>query len=333
LSRGYRSIVTHNDLDGVGSAALCSWAFRTNRILFTGPVDIHQRRFPITDAEIVCDLPYPAECGLWFDHHQGNAEDLRQRGVDPLSLPGRFAPEKSCGRVVYEYLREGDRNLPDHFEALTDALDVVDSFDYRSVEEWRAQTPAHVISDAMKVPFDDFQVRNQFFRNVVFHLRDFGLEKTAAVSQVRTRHAQYCAEEKKMLSLLADEAKPWDPAGEILLVDLTRYAKRPFVWKNLAQLHYPQARVVLGVEASFREGKKTNDLAFSMSLTILQNQDREASCDVGEIMRRLNIGDGHQGAGGGRVACRSKEQMLVAKEELIRGIEALWASQRKRTTG
>ncbi|MBI5446048.1 MAG: hypothetical protein HY900_33155 [Deltaproteobacteria bacterium] len=331
MSPAYRSIVTHNDFDGLGSAALCSWAYQVNKILFTGPVDIYNRRFPITRAEIVCDLPCPGECGLWFDHHQGNAEDLRQRGIDPGSIPGRFAPEKSCGRVVLNHLLAEGRTLPAHFGPLADAMDVVDSFDYRSIEEWRARTPAHVITDALKVPFADYRVRNQSFRNIVFHLRDFGLEKTAALPEVRRHHQEYRAYEGKMLELLERDARPWDPEGEIVLVDLTHYAQRPFVWKNLAQVLFPEAGAVLAVECAFREGRKTNDLAFSMSLTIRENcagTDR----DLGEIMRTLNIGDGHWGAAGGRLPCRSKDEMLRRKDEMIARIAELWKAQGRKTS-
>jgi hypothetical protein len=326
VSSAYRSIVTHNDLDGIGSAALCSWAYDVNKILFTGPVDIHQQRFPITRTEIVCDLPCPPECGLWFDHHQGNAEDLLNRGVDPASIPGRFGLEKSCGRVILKHLLAEGRKLPDHFGPLVDALDLVDSFGYRSIEEWRAHTPAHVITEALKVPFDDYRDRNQFFRHVAFHLRDFGLEKTAALPEVRRHFRAYCSYEEKMLELLKKDARVLDAEGEIVLVDLTHHAHRPFVWKNLAQVLFPEAGSVLSVECAFREGRKTNDLAFSMSLTIRENcagTDR----DVGEIMRKLNIGDGHRGAAGGRVSCRSKDEMLRKKGEFLEKIAGLWKGQ------
>ena len=327
----YRSIVTHNDLDGVGSAALCSWAWRVNRILFTGPVDILNARFPITAEDIVCDLPCPPECGLWFDHHQGNVAELAHRGIDAASVPGRFAAERSCARVVLTHLEEEGRRLPEHFGSLVEALDVVDSFAYADVAQWRAHTPAHVVSDAMKVPFGDYRERNQFLRNVVFHLRDYGLEKTAQLPQVRRLHGQYLSQEEKMLELLRQDAGPFDGEGDVVLVDLTRHNQRPFVWKNLAQLLFPEAGAVLSVEASFREGRKTNDLALSMALTIRQNRGG-APKDVGEIMRSLNIGDGHPGAGGGRVPCGSKEEMTRRKEDMVSRIVELWRAQGKERT-
>ena len=62
-------IITHNDFDGVVSAALCSAAFGCDRFVFTGPNAIARAEISITTDDAVCDLPYPLECGAWFDHN------------------------------------------------------------------------------------------------------------------------------------------------------------------------------------------------------------------------------------------------------------------------
>ena len=46
--------------------------------------------------------------------------------------------------------------------------------------------------------------------------------------------------------------------------------------------------------------------------------------DLGDTMRTLNIGDGHRGAAAGTVNCRSKDEMIRKKEELLQSILALW---------
>jgi hypothetical protein len=62
-----------------------------------------------------------------------------------------------------------------------------------------------------------------------------------------------------------------------------------------------------------------------MSLSI--NGNRSNRRNIGEIMRTLNIGDGHPGAAAGTVRCRSKQEMLKKKQELVNQIFTLWASQ------
>ena len=81
----YEKIVTHNDFDGLVSAALCAWALKVDRIRFAGPLTITKSQMTITEKDVVCDLPYPLECGLWFDHHEGNLQDLELRKTSRIS--------------------------------------------------------------------------------------------------------------------------------------------------------------------------------------------------------------------------------------------------------
>jgi len=50
--------------------------------------------------------------------------------------------------------------------------------------------------------------------------------------------------------------------------------------------------------------------------------------DVGEIMRSLNMGDGHRGAGAGRTQCKSKAEMVKQKEQILQKILGMWGKQR-----
>jgi hypothetical protein len=110
----YEKIVTHNDFDGIISASLCAWALKIERILFAGPLTINKSQITITERDVVCDLPFPLQCGLWFDHHEGNLQELEYRRIDPKSIPGRFDLKPSCSRVVYEYFTE-QIGLPSYF--------------------------------------------------------------------------------------------------------------------------------------------------------------------------------------------------------------------------
>ena len=83
------------------------------------------------------------------------------------------------------------------------------------------------------------------------------------------------------------------------------------------------ALAVLMVGNQFQGGRKTTVLTLSMSLSFLMNA-REHHKDIGEIMRELNIGDGHPGAAGGRIDCRGKDEMQKVKKETIEKIIELW---------
>ena len=118
-----------------------------------------------------------------------------------------------------------------------------------------------------------------------------------------------------------------DEKKEVVVIDLTSYQRRPHLIKNLAFLIYPEALGVLEIYSlTDHQGVKSNHLGLSMSLSINGNR-KDRSKNIGEIMRTLNIGDGHPGAAAGTVRCQSKQEMLRKKKEYLDQILGLWSSQ------
>lgn len=325
--RHYEKIVTHNDFDGIVSASLCSFSLQVDKVLFVGPSSIERSLTAITEADVVCDLPYPLECGLWFDHHEGNFQALQYRNIDSSVLPGRFDLKPSCARVVFDFFGQEVTFPPWYEETVTEA-DIIDSFNYSSIEEWRRETPGRVIDKTLKISDPSLQERNAYMRNLVFQIRDHSLEEVARLPMVKKRLAEYEEEELRMTEIIQQSATflPADREGKMVILDLTGFKRRPDVVKNLAFLIFPQALSVLEVHNLHDRGVKTNHLSFSLSLSLNLNK-REHKKDVGEIMRCLNIGDGHKGAAGGTFYCTSKAEMLKKKGEIINEILRLWEEQ------
>lgn len=325
-TRQYEKIVTHNDFDGIVSAAICARALGIGKILFAGPLTIQRSQITITERDVVCDLPYPLECGLWFDHHEGNFQELEYRKIDPRSIPGRFALALSCSRVVFEYFSER-MELPPYFLRAVEEADVIDGFTYDSVEAWRKETPGKRIDLTLKAQFPSGEDQNRYLRILVRELRDRPIEEVAELEVVQQRLRQYRMEEERMLKVIRDASSflEQDQGREVVVIDLTPYQRRPHLIKNLALLLYPEAKGILEVYNLTEQKVKTNHLGFSMSLSI--NGNREGKKNIGEIMRTLNIGDGHPGAAAGQVRCRSKQEMLKRKKEILDRIFQLWSQQ------
>ncbi len=323
----FEKIVTHNDFDGIVSAALCARALGVGKILFAGPLTILRSQITITEKDVVCDLPYPLQCGLWFDHHEGNLQELEYRKIDPKSIPGRFALKLSCSRVVYEYFSE-TMELPPHFSEAVDEADIIDGFTYSSVEDWRRETPGKVIDFTLKVHFPSAEEQTSHLRNLVRELRDRPIGEVSQLDFVQRRLKQYREEEGRMLKIIRDSSYfiDQDEKREVVVIDLTSYQRRPLLIKNLALLVHPDTKGVLEVYNLMERGVKSNHLGFSMSLSINGNrQDKKKN--IGEIMRTLNIGDGHPGAAAGQVQCKSKQEMLKKKKEVLNQIYKLWSNQ------
>jgi len=326
--KSYDKIVTHNDFDGMVSASLCSWVLKIQKVIFAGPLTIARSQITITEKDVVCDLPYPLQCGLWFDHHEGNLQELALRKIDPKSIPGRFDSKPSCSRVVYEYFSER-AELPFYFLKAVEEADVIDGFSYDSIEDWRRETPGKVIDLTLKGPFPSAEDQASHMRNLVQQLRDRSIEEVSHLDFVQKRLRQYREEEGRMLRIIRDASYfiAQDEKKEVVVVDLTSYQRRPHLIKNLAFLIYPEALGVLEVyNLMDHQRVKSNHLGFSMSLSINGNRP-DQSKNIGEIMRTLNMGDGHPGAAAGTVRCRSKQEMLKKKKELLEQIFRIWSSQ------
>ena len=118
-------IITHNDFDGIASAAICLSVYEIDTVFFTGPSQITENRLPIGNGDIVCDLPYPISCGMWFDHHEGNLNDVKLRGIDPQTIPGAFAPEKNRSGIAFAGFLSTERRTHSYPEAFLSLIVLV----------------------------------------------------------------------------------------------------------------------------------------------------------------------------------------------------------------
>ncbi len=321
----FERIITHGDFDGVVSAALCSHVFGCDTFIFAGPSMITRAEISIGAQDVVCDLPYPLECGLWFDHHPGNREALALRGIDPAALPGRLDEKPSCARVVFEYFTERETALAPFFADTVSEADAIDSFDFHSVEEWRRETPGKLVDMGLKAHFPTPREHTKHLAHVVRLLRDRPLAEAVNDPEVASQIVKYREEEKRMLEIVRKSVTflPEDKDRELAILDFTSFARPPRILKNLAYLVHPEALGVLTVGAMFRGDRKTNDLTVSMALSMNVTGASHGK-DIGEIMRTLNIGDGHVGAAAGTIHCESKDEMLRKKKKVLSEIWRLW---------
>ena len=324
----YKRIITHADLDGVISAAICSLNTGINFLMFTQPRLVADAKISITKEDIVCDLPYPLECGLWFDHHEGNLEELSYRNIKSGEIPGRFDPKDSCARVVYEYYQDLGKRMPDFLADSVAEADIIDSFNYKDIEDWRTESPGKIIDATIKVKEVSAERKWEYLRNLVRHFKTRTIKDISKMTSVRKRYRAYREEEERMIEQIKKEISflPRDKDHKIILIDLTHHKRRPMVFKQLAYLVHPECEAVLQVNNVYQDKVKTNDLTFSMSLSLNRNKV-EHHKDIGDIMRMLNIGSGHPGAAAGTIACESKEDMLKTKDRLLHQIYDIYMGQ------
>jgi hypothetical protein len=323
-------IVSHSDFDGVASASLLTVALGVGQLTFTGPAGIIQRDLQTGPRDAVADLPYPpGGAGAWFDHHGGNLEELRLRGIDPAAVPGAFAEKPSCARVIFDLFGEGA--FPDFVPALVAEADVIDSFAYGSLEEWRGETPGKIVDCAIKSTFPSLRHRDEFLRRLASLMWTTPIDRIAVEGEVPGLCRAYRKEEEQMLSFLAEEVA-WlqqDAGHEVVVLDLVRHNRLPRVTKSLVFLLEPQALAVMEIKARFLNGVKTVDMNVSVSLSPKMNAAPHGK-DLAEILRSLNLGDGHPGAAAGTIRSGSKGEMDRNKGAFFANFWRLWSAQSPR---
>ena len=139
---------------------------------------------------------------------------------------------------------------------------------------------------------------------------------------VIVRAKRYASEEETMLEHIRKYSRvlPEDTLGELVFVDITGFMNPVRLDKKLVGLVYPQARGYVEMKPVFRGGQKTRDISVSLSLALASQSGK----DVGEIVRELNIGDGHAGAAAGVWRSESAREFQKTREELPRRILELW---------
>lgn len=317
-------IVTHFDLDGIATGAMASFFYKITKIFFTGPSDIYEGRFKANDNDIVCDLPYPLGCALWFDHHQGNYDELTLRSIDPDTINGLFKPYKSCSSVILEHLKE-KMELPDRFFELATETDRIDSFTYDSIFDWKKERPGRIIDCAIKFKKEPRDKHILFLKELLFLLRDNDIGYVSNLTDVKNKYHAYEEDEGRMIELIKTKSIfiQEDINKECLFIDISDFPRPISISKNLANIIYPSVKVATSISSVFDMGRRSTNLVFSSSLMISQNIISHNK-DLGEIMRILNIGDGHKGAASGRINSNNKTDSLKKKEEYMRKFFNLW---------
>ncbi len=115
-------LVTRSDFDGLVCAVLLKSIELIDDIQFVHPKDMQDGKVPITERDIITNLPYVANAHLVFDHH--HSETLRNKGERPNHIINPNAP--SAARVVWEHYG-GTKTFPFEWVEMMEAVDKGDS--------------------------------------------------------------------------------------------------------------------------------------------------------------------------------------------------------------
>ncbi|MBU1078122.1 MAG: hypothetical protein KKH98_12565 [Spirochaetes bacterium] len=323
-----QQIVTHTDFDGVVSGALLSIATEIRFIRFISHSQIW--REPLSGTEVIADLPCPWTCQLWFDHHETNLKEMKQRGVKTEEIPGRFQLLDSCAHVIYDHYHE-QIEFPDHFKEMIPQTDQIDSMNYQSVDEWLKETPVKMIASTTQLLKDeDYKSFLKYLLKLTKQLTKSSPIEIIQSDVFTNRYESFKNYKEYSLELLRKNHffHPDDKNKAIALIDLSEFKTSPRMDKNFIYMIEPDADAVLLINSAFQNNVKTNTLKFSFGVNFTRSE-KFNKVNAAKIFEELDIGGGHPKAAGGSIECESKKDKLKIKDYIIKEIIKRWNQQLK----
>ena len=303
-------LLTRSDMDGLVSAVLLRELGMLGAVEFLHPKDMQDGLIPVTERDIITNLPYVEGCGLCFDHHSSEVRRLDGRPTPRYVLEPNA---KSAARVVYDFYG-GLSAFPKIDLDMMEAVDRADSADFtrEDVLEPKGWALLSFLMDARTGlgRFHDFRISNyELMMQLIDCCRDMSIDEILALPDVAERVELYHDQHERFVEQVERVAEVRD---NLVVLDLRAedviYAGNRFVVYAL----FPECDISMHV----MWGRDRRNTVYTVGKSIF---DRSSSVDVGGLMLRHG-GGGHHAAG----TCQGPNETAdELKAELIDEIVAL----------
>lgn len=290
-------LVTRGDLDGVTSAVLLTTMEKIYSIELVHPQDITDKKFEITENDILANLPYHPNCTMWFDHHELTENNEKP----PENFKGRHAIAPSVSRVIYEYYNSDKLAKYEYLVAETDRLDSAQI----NIEE--VINPSGIILLGFTIDSRSGIGRfNKYFVDLIAWLKTMPIEKVLHQPEVLERIKVLRENNKAFLDILKKASRQ---EGNVVITDFRPIKKVPAGNRFLIYTLFPKTNVSMRLQW----GPDTKFVAVTLGHNIF---NRTSCSDCGRICSDYG-GGGHKGAG----ACPLKPEK--AEQQIAEIIERL----------
>jgi nanoRNase/pAp phosphatase (c-di-AMP/oligoRNAs hydrolase) len=303
-------LITRSDMDGLVCAVLLKELGLLGEIVFHHPKDVQDGKVPVTERDIITNLPYVPGCGLCFDHHA--SETVRNGGERPANHvlhPGA----NSAARVVYDHYG-GKSRFPRVSDEMMAAVDKADSAGF-SMEDVLNPKGWELLSFLMDARtglgrFRDFRVSNyQLMMMLIDCCRDMPIDEILALPDVKERVDLFVAQHEAFRAQIARVARVH---GKLVVLDLRDEALIHAGNRFIVYAMYPQCDISMHV----MWGREKANTVYTVGKSIF---DRGNRLDVGLLMLKHG-GGGHAAAGtcqGPNGTADAMKQQLI--DEILAG--------------
>jgi hypothetical protein len=297
-------LVTRGDLDGLTSAVILTMKEPIDAIALVHPQDITDKRVEIRSDDILTNLPYHPNCGMWFDHHL--LTDSNEK--PPENFKGRYGLAPSAARLVYEYYLERDPD-DEALKRLEPLVNETDRLDAALLTPDDVENPRDYIllgyTIDSRTGLGSFE---EYFHQLVEWLKTKSIQDVLAMPEVRARVERLRADQADFKHLLSRNSFQ---LNNVIITDLREIEQLPAGNRFLVYTLFPDANVSLRVHWGPRHGSVIAAVGHSIF-------NRTCRTSVGELMSRFG-GGGHRGAG---TCVLPIEQAADAIDEILYELQA-----------
>ncbi len=302
-------LLTRSDFDGLICAVLLKEAGIMESWKFVHPKDVQDGKVDITKNDILANVPFHPDAGMWFDHHTSEHE----RVDGNASFQGKSVALPSCARVIWEYYG-GHEIFSPRLDSMLAQVDRVDSGNLTHDDIVNPQ--GWVLLGFLMDPrtglgrYRDYTISNYALMEKLIEMcRTMDVKEILADPDVKERVDRYQDHSEKFKNMVLSHATQHN---NVLVLDL-RDQDEIFVGNRFIMYDlFPNTNVSIQVIW----GLKKQNTVFTVGYSIL---NRSCTKDVGSLMLKYG-GGGHKAVGTCQVpndnADRVQQELIDALQDL-----------------
>ncbi len=283
-------LVTRSDFDGLACAVLLREVEEIEAVEFVHPKDVQDGKIAITANDILTNLPFVPEVGLWFDHHSSEID----RNEVSATYRGRFEIAPSAARVVFNYYKErGESARLARFEKLLESVDKSDAAQL-TVEDVTRPSGWMLLSYVMDprtglAYHHGYRVSNkELMMRMIDLIADHPDDPDTVLADpdIRERTDRYFSEQPEFERIMRQHSRV---EKNVVITDLRGVGSLPPGNRFLIYTLFP----LQNIQVRIFDGRKGEFIVCAVGHSIF---NRTSKTDVGKLMDEFG-GGGHRGAG------------------------------------
>ena len=297
-------LLTRSDFDGLVCAVFLTERGIVDDFKFVHPQQIQNQTIEVTSNDVLANVPYHPDCGIWFDHHASEKDRVK---IGELEYKGASYYAASAAQVVWDYYGK-EKVFGKKFNSLLKAVNKTDSANL--IQEEIVSAEGWILLGFIMDPrtglgfFKNFRISNyRLMMDLIEYCRTKPIEEILEIPDVKERTDLYFSQQ----DLFIDMLKRCCTIRENVIVTDILNEKQIFCGNRfLVYGLFPEQNI----EIRIQWGKDKKNIVFACGHSVLNGSSRT---NVGKLMLKYN-GGGHEKVGTCQVEIDNWKKDL---EELI----------------